>query len=117
MFHSYDLKQINEKPTYLTYDIALKNMKMNKGFRYLQKILTHFKYILAENKTIIFGADIFDNVTQLNEYNNIFSIPNTDKDEYIGSHAMLLIGYDNDKNAFQVANSWPICGGIHYISY
>ena len=70
-----------------------------------------------ENKTIIFGVDIFDNVKSLSEYNNILSIPNTDKGEYIGSHAMLLIGYDNDKNAFQVANSWPICGGIHHISY
>ena len=70
-----------------------------------------------EKKTIIFGADIFKNVTQLNEYNNILSIPNTDKDEYIGSHSMLIVGYDNDKNAFQVANSWDICDGIHYISY
>ena len=66
-----------------------------------------------ENKTIIFGADIFDNVKNLSDHNNILSIPNTDKDEYIGSHCMLVVGYDNDKNAFQVANSWPICGGIH----
>ena len=70
-----------------------------------------------ENKTIIFGANIFDNVKCLNEHNNILSIPNTDKDQYIGAHAMVLIGYGNDKNSFQVANSWPICGGIHYISY
>ena len=117
-FHAYSLKDINEPPTYITYDVALKNLKSNKGFRYLQRNITHFKYILAnENKTIIFGADIFENVTQLTEYSNILTIPNTDKDEYTGSHARLLIGYDNDKNAFQVANSWSICDGIHYISY
>ena len=38
LFHPYDLKQINEKPTHITYDIAMKNLKTNKGFRYLQKI-------------------------------------------------------------------------------
>ena len=37
LFHSYELKQIDEKPTDITYDIAKKNMKSNKGFRYLQK--------------------------------------------------------------------------------
>ena len=116
LFHPYNLKQVNEKPTHIIYDVATKNLKSNKG--YLQTNISHFKYIMAnENKTIIFRADIFENVTQLNEYNNILTIPNTDKDEYIGSHAMLLICYDNDKNAFQEANSWPICGGIRYISY
>ena len=96
----------------------MKNMKKNKCFRYLQKNITHFKYILAnENKTIIFGADIFQNGIKLNKYDNILTIPNIDIDEYIGSHAMLLVGYDKDKNAFQVANSWDICDGIHYISY
>ena len=73
------------------------------------KNITHFKYILAnEKKTIVFGADIFQNVTKLNKYNNILTIPNIDIDEYIGSHAMLIIGYDNDKNSFQVANRWDI---------
>jgi len=70
-----------------------------------------------EKKTIIFGAAIFQNATKLNKYNSILNIPNIDIDEYIGSHAMLLVGYDNDKNAFQVANSWDICDGIDYISY
>ena len=61
LFHPYDLKQINEKPTHITYDVAMNNLKSNKGFRYLQKNITHFKYILAnENKTIMFGADIYD---------------------------------------------------------
>ena len=118
LLHRYDLKQINEKSTYNTYDITMKNLKANKGFIYLQTNITHFKYIWAnEKKTIIFGADIFDNVKSLNEHNNILSVPNTDKDEYIGSHSLLHFGYDNAKNSFQVANSWPICGGFHYISY
>ena len=81
-FHSYDLKQINENPTYLTYDIALKIFKANKGFSYLQKNITHFKYILAnEKKTIIFGADIFQIATELNYHNNILTIPNLHIDE------------------------------------
>ena len=38
LFHSYDLKQINEKPTDITYDITMKILKAYKGFIYLQKI-------------------------------------------------------------------------------
>ena len=72
---------------------------------------------MANEKTIIFGADIFQNVTNLNEHNNILMIPNTDEDEYIGARSLLLIGYNDNKNAFQVASSWPICGGIHYTPY
>ena len=50
LFHSYDLKHTNEKPANITYDIAMKNLKASKGFRYLQKNITHFKYILANKK-------------------------------------------------------------------
>ena len=38
LFHPYDLKQINEKPTHITYDVAMKNLKANRGFIYLQKV-------------------------------------------------------------------------------
>ena len=30
LFHPYDLKQINEKPTHITYDVAMKNLKSKR---------------------------------------------------------------------------------------
>ena len=61
--------------------------------------------IYCNQKTIIFGADIFE----ISNQHNILNLPYTDNDASLGTRAMLIIGYDSDKHAFEVANSSPIC--------
>ena len=61
--------------------------------------------IYCNQKTIIFGADIFE----ISNERNILLLPYTDNDASLGASAMLIINYDSDKHAFEVANSSPIC--------
>ena len=75
-----------------------------------------FKCILATDKNrFVFGADIYSNIKNINE-DNILKFPSS-SDYLVGSHGMLIIGFDNSKG-FEVANSWNVGNkGIHFISY
>ena len=61
--------------------------------------------IYCNQKTIIFVADIFE----ISNERNILTLPYKDNDASLETRAMLIIGYDSDKHAFEVANSSPIC--------
>ena len=103
--------------------MLFKLYKKYTSFRYIKKNLVQLKYILSiEKKSVLFGCDIYSNFIEdinINEgdnKNNILKIPNK-KDTVIGSHALLLIGFD-ENNGFIVSNSWK-CGdnGVHFISF
>ena len=61
--------------------------------------------IYCKQKTIIFGADIFE----ISNERNILTLPYKYNDASLGTRALLIIGYDCDNHAFEVTNSSPIC--------
>ena len=67
-------------------------------------IVENIKYYLSKNMPVIFGAEM---------YNSLQTIPASsvwtgETDNYIGGHAMCVIGYDDNKEggAFEILNSW-----------
>lgn len=63
------------------------------------------KVSISENKPVIIGMLIrenFKNLTKEDKYWN----PDAGDKTSAGGHAMVIVGYNDDKNAFEVMNSW-----------
>ncbi len=84
----------NSKYKIVSYKVANSSQLRN---------LNWYKQQLADNKEIIFGVEI-----NPNEFKNGVWKPvePEEGEERTGGHVMLIVGYDDDKNAFIVKNSW-----------
>jgi len=73
------------------------------------------------NKPIVFGAKIYQSFFNLDD-NNCVPLPNENErlndNGLVGLHAMLIVGYDTDKQRFEIQNSWEFADqGRHFISF
>ena len=99
-----------EKPSDACYSSA----KIYKTFRYvaLDNDLTQMKRCLKDGYPISFGALLFSSfMTASVAKSGIVPAP-TSKEKPTGGHALTLVGYDDSKKAFLVANSWSSKWGI-----
>ena len=78
------------------------------------------KYIISQaNLCIIFGAQLYESFTNLDSK---YVVPDPDiiNEKCIGGHCMVIIGYDDSIQSFQILNSWGTSwglNGVHYMSY
>lgn len=76
------------------------------------------KDILLKNHLIAFGLKLY---SSFEDFRDGFIVPDpTINDKFEGSHCMVIVGYDNDKKLYTVANSWGDDwgdNGFCYISY
>jgi len=66
----------------------------------------NFKGYLAQGRPILIGAKLGDRFMRWNNATVISSDTYNDPGMQHAYHAMVLVGYDNSKNAFRVRNSW-----------
>ena len=96
--------------------------KLN-GFTYTFIIqdLTSVKQVLASGSPIVVGIMIYDSFESSNANNyGTIPMPKTKKEKLLGGHAILLVGYDDDKKIFKFQNSWGTSWGdkgYGYIPY
>lgn len=111
--HPYD-SNVNQKPSDICYEQAI---KIYKSFKYVKHNLLQFKYILSVKKQpIVFGMDIYSNYSELNINNgDILYPPDKNKHVMIGSHGLILLGFNDETKTFIVSNSW--FSKFHKISY
>ena len=62
---------------------------------------SYIKQILSNNHPIIIGVPIFQNF-----YDNLGEVIESNLGEEIGGHALVIIGWDDNLQAFKMANSW-----------
>ena len=64
--------------------------------------------VLYNNKIpIIFGFNVYDSFMSNSVANTgIVSYPDTTKEEYLGGHCAVIIGYDESTELFTCVNSW-----------
>jgi len=60
------------------------------------------KKSIAEGKPVVIGMNTPDSFL---EAKNVWQ-PNEDPDKFYGGHAMCVVGYDDDRGAFELINSW-----------
>jgi hypothetical protein len=66
----------------------------------------NFKGYLAQGRPILFGAKLGDRFMRWNSNNIISSDTYNNPGMQHAYHAMILVGYDDNKKAFRVRNSW-----------
>jgi len=60
--------------------------------------------VLAEKKPVVVGLRILENFKKLN--GSEFWFPGIGDTTYAGGHAMVVVGYDDNRRAFKLFNSW-----------
>ena len=98
-------KQPDQKQMELAQRYKIKSYEyidVNQNKEYIQII----KQNLAKHNLVVICVDEYNDLKDLNEgTGNI--IYDTKDDEFSGlRHALCLVGYDDDKNAFKFINSW-----------
>jgi len=69
-------------------------------------VLGNFKGYLAKGRPILFGAKLGDRFMRWSDASVISSDTYNNPGMQHAYHAMILVGYDDNKNAFRIRNSW-----------
>lgn len=105
----YDITQFTNPPT-LANILDAKQYKINEYHRISN--LTMLKTALAEGIVVVIGIKVYssfesDEVVKT----GIVPIPNIEKEELLGAHAILAVGYDDIKQWVIIRNSWGVNWG------
>ena len=116
----YDISKFTVKPPNKTYKQAT---ELNNHFTYfnVNQDLFTIKSCLAEGYPISFGLILYDSfMTEQVKKTGQVPLPNVYIENIIGGHAITIVGYDDKKKIFTIANSWSTDWGdkgFCYIPY
>jgi cathepsin K len=104
----YVKSDCSNQPTSAQFQASYKNRIKDWGSIDIHKsdFLEKVKLFVSKMQPVLIGLDYDENFATLgmgNPFNLTWSKNNT---KYAGSHAMIVVGYDDSKNAFKVWNSW-----------
>lgn len=94
-----------ERPPQTCYEAA----KEHKTFRYirLDNDVNQIKKCLKDGYPVSFGAALFSSfMSAETARTGIVTIPDVEREDRIGGHAMTIVGHNDSKDAFLVANNW-----------
>ena len=101
----YDVSKFALKPNQTAYTAA----GQHKTFKYLSvdQNLNLLKKCLKDGYPISFGFTVYDSfMTTEVATTGIVPVPDTTKEQQQGGHCVSIVGYDDSKKTFIVANSW-----------
>ena len=114
----YDISTFTTKPANNCYETA-KNHKSVKYERLVHEF-EHLQDCLASGYPFVFGFAVYESFESPEvAKTGIMPIPNKNE-KLLGGHAVMAVGYDDNKGAFIVRNSWgPEWGdkGYFYMPY
>lgn len=110
----YDISKFSQEPPATAYSNAVSH----QATRYLSvpNMEQSVKAVLANGYPVVFGIPIYQNFPM---GNGVETIPDP-VGQVIGGHAMCVVGYDDSRRAYLLANSWgPSWGanGYAWMSY
>lgn len=115
----YNVSKFKCRPPQECYIEALNNQVL-EYLRITPHTLYEVKQCLAEGYPIVFGFMIFESMmTQEVARTGIVPVPSS-REKPIGGHAVMAVGYDDEKEALIVRNSWGSEWGINgdfYLPY
>lgn len=101
-----------KKPSPLCY-VAAKNHKPIRYINIDSSSSYNMKKCLYDGYLISFGASLYESfMSDTVAHTGIVPIPDVDTEQCIGGHCMTIVGYDDAKQCFIVANSWSSSWGI-----
>lgn len=114
----YIVSQFSMKPSPKAYTVG----NMNKGIAYysISQNLSHLKKCLKDGYLVSFGISLYDSFMSASVARTGIVPEPKSGERRIGGHAMTIVGYDDDKSAFLVLNSWSSTwgdSGYCYVPY
>ena len=114
----YDISKFKMKPSNDCYIEGRKNYSLE--YNQLVQNIEQLKSSLKNNKPIIFGCSVYESFESEKVKNTgIIHIPK-DNERLLGGHAIVLVGFNNEKKWFIFRNSWGSDwgdNGYGYIPY
>jgi len=100
----YDISTFTNTPT----DKMVADATPYKIVEYHRIIsLEQLKAALAEGLPVVIGIEVYESFeSNTVAKTGIVPLPNTSREKYLGGHAVLVVGYDDDKKQMIVRNSW-----------
>lgn len=112
----YDVANFNKAPGWIADAFAVLPF-LPKAKSYERILLVSLlKAAVAKGKPVLCGITVQDGYYKVSAQNPVYR-PNG---AYVGGHAQLVVGYNDDTGQFRIRNSWgPAWGedGYYYISY
>lgn len=98
----YDLTRWTDKPSEVAFGEAIKR----KAIEYSRLVtLDDMLHCLANGYPIVYGMSVYAPFEELDSRHFVLPMP-TKTDEYLGGHALCIVGYDQPAKHFIVRNSW-----------
>ena len=100
----YAINHFTTPPSVKAYQDALANRAVS--YARLRRYLTSFKNCLAAGYPFVFGFSVYESFESI-VVDKTGTVPMpTNKEQLLGGHAVLAVGYDNPSRRFIVRNSW-----------
>ena len=115
----YNIGKFRKKPDDGCYTVALEN-QITEYLRISPHTLYEVKHCLSDGYPVAFGFMIYESfMSDKVAQTGIVPMPDP-KEQSMGGHAVLAVGYDDSKNALLVRNSWGSkwgMGGYFWLPY
>jgi C1A family cysteine protease len=100
----YDIEKFKYKPTQDCYDYARKHKALT--YKRVQQDETHIKSVLNMGFPVVFGISVYESFeSERVAKTGIVPLPEN-SEIMLGGHAIVLVGYDEEKRLFTFRNSW-----------
>ena len=104
----YDIDHFTSRP----YDDCYYNARSHRSIKYkrIQNQLNELKTALSNGYPITFGFDVYQNFEEFNASQETMPFP---EGKLLGGHAVLAVGYSDERQCFLIRNSWGAQWGIN----
>jgi len=107
----YNIGKFKKRPDEGCYTVAMEN-QVTEYLRLSPHTLYEVKHCLSDGYPVAFGFMIYESfMSDLVAKTGVAKMP-TPNEQPMGGHAVLAVGYDDNKNALLVRNSWGKSWGI-----
>ena len=104
--YPYEIEKVNSIPPREIFEEAMTVDKCSSiSYRQIMPTKYNLKYILAHlKKPILFGIMVYSKFFKLTKEHDILNVPSA-SDEVLGGHAVVLVGYDDTTQTYDILNS------------
>lgn len=100
----YDIDKFADKPSDEAFIVAHKHVAIK--YQRLEKDIHQFKQCLMNGDPFVFGFLVYESFeTEEVATTGMMPIPKEDE-KILGGHAVMAVGFDDDKQCFIIRNSW-----------
>jgi C1A family cysteine protease len=101
---SYRIERFRDKPSASCYKVAKRHQALS--YQRLPHILNQLKGCLAAGFPFVFGFSVYESFERPSVARSGHAPMPKAKEQLLGGHAVLAVGYDESKDWFIVRNSW-----------